>query len=72
MDKEHLKTHSMSERLIYITLFQLWWVAVWGISYLFIENISKGSKIVELYIYIALLVFIFVILYKHPKLMIHL
>ena len=72
MDKEHIKTHTMAERLLYITIFQLWWVAVWGISYLFVEMVSKGSKAVELYIYIGLLLFIVLVLYKNPNLMIHL
>jgi len=62
----------MTERLIYITIFQLWWVAVWGICYLLIEYLSKGSKTVELYIYIGLLLLILLVLYKHPTLMIHL
>ena len=60
------------QKLIYITLFQLWWVAVWGISYLGVEILAKKSKKIELGIYLLMLVTIIIILLKNPNLIIHL
>jgi hypothetical protein len=70
--EQQYKTHTFSERLIYITIFQLWWVSVWGIAYLGVEFLAKGSKIMELIIYFLLLIIIFVVLKNHPNLVIHL
>jgi hypothetical protein len=66
------KNYTIAEKLIYITLFQLWWVAIWGIAYLGVEFLAKGSKKIELIIYVLLLLVIFFILLNNPKLMIHL
>ena len=66
------KNYTIAEKLIYITLFQLWWVAIWGIAYLGVEFLAKGSKKIELIIYVLLLSVIFFILLNNPKLMIHL
>lgn len=70
--EQQYKTHTFSERLIYITIFQLWWVSVWGIAYLGVEFLAKGSKMMELIIYVLLLIIIFVVLKNHPNLVIHL
>ena len=59
------------EKMIYITICQLWWVAVWGISYLIIEYLAKKSKKIELYIYIGLLIGVISLLMANPKLMVH-
>ena len=37
--------------LSYITLLQLWWIAVWGIAYIIVEYLSNKSKTRELFIY---------------------
>jgi hypothetical protein len=66
------KNYTIAEKLIYITVFQLWWIAVWGIAYLGVEFLAKGSKKIELIIYVLLLLTIFFILLNYPKLMIHL
>ena len=66
------KNHTLFERLIYITIFQLWWVAVWGIAYLGVEFLANGSKKIELVIYVLLLLVIFTLLLQKPNLMIHL
>lgn len=62
---------SIVEKMIYITIFQLWWVAVWGIAYLVIEYVAKKSKKIELYIYIGLLIVILTLILNNPKLMVH-
>ena len=58
--------------LCYVTLIQLWWIAIWGISYIIIEYLSNKSKTKEIYIYILLLLIIFTIIISKPHLMKHL
>lgn len=58
--------------LSYITLLQLWWIAVWGIAYIIIEHISNKSKIKELFIYFTMLVIAVILLLKEPDLIEHL
>uniref|UniRef100_A0A6C0D701 Uncharacterized protein n=1 Tax=viral metagenome TaxID=1070528 RepID=A0A6C0D701_9ZZZZ len=52
----------------YITLIQLWWIAVWGITYIVIEYLSHKSKKRELFIYFILLTVVLVVLSSKPDL----
>jgi hypothetical protein len=54
-----------------ITFLNIWWVAVWGISYLAIEMISKKNKAVELLIYIVLMSIVVGALIVYPDLIPH-
>jgi len=61
----------MEERLHFflaLTFLELWWIAVWGIVYIFIEYMSKKSKYTELLIYIAMMSTILIILVRNPDL----
>ena len=58
--------------LSYITLIQLWWIAVWGIAYIIIEYVSNKSKIKELSIYFIMLVIAVFLILKEPDLIEHL
>jgi hypothetical protein len=58
--------------LSYITLLQLWWIAVWGIAYIIIEYVSNKSKIKELSIYFIMLVIAVFLILKEPDLIEHL
>ena len=60
------------EILGYVTLLQLWWIAIWGIAYIGIEFIAKKSKLIEFYIYCGLLTFVIVLLFSNPELVYHL
>jgi len=55
--------------LSYITLLQLWWIAVWGIAYIVIEYLSNKSKIKELFIYFVMLIFAVFLILKEPELL---
>ena len=66
------QTYFTLENLGYITLIQLWWISVWGISYLLIEYLSNRSKKIELLIYSALLIFTLSIIISKPELTKHL
>jgi hypothetical protein len=58
--------------LSYITLLQLWWIAVWGIAYIIIEYISNKSKIRDLSIYFIMLIIAVFLILNNPDLMEHL
>ena len=51
-----------------ISFLQLWWIAVWGIVYIFIEYIAKKSKAVELLIYVSIMLIIIIIISRNPGL----
>jgi len=59
-------------RLFFISLLQLWWIALWGIAYIVIEYVSNKNRLIELYIYIGLLLGTVFLLVKNPQLMNHL
>ena len=65
------ETNINLELISYITLVQLWWIAIWGISYIVIEYLSNKSKTKELFIYGLLLIFVFVMIVIKPKLLNH-
>ena len=67
-----LNDYSTLEILFYVSLLQLWWVAIWGISYILIEWVSNKSRLIELYIYIGLLIGTVILLLKNPHLLNHL
>ena len=54
-----------------ITFLNLWWIALWGISLILIEYISGKSKIMELFIYVAMMIVILVVLSRNPHLIPH-
>ena len=59
-------------RLFFISLLQLWWIALWGIAYIVIEYVSNKNRLIELYIYIGLLIGTIFLLIRNPHLMNHL
>jgi hypothetical protein len=63
---------SILQVLSYVTLIQLWWIAIWGIAYIAIEYLSNKSKLRELYLYIGLLISVFLIIIGNPHLIKHL
>jgi hypothetical protein len=56
----------------YITLIQLWWIAVWGIVYIAIEYLSQKSKKRELCIYFLFISIVLSIIFIKPDLIRHL
>jgi hypothetical protein len=61
----------MEEKLQFflsLTFLELWWIAVWGIVYIFIEYMSKKSKYRELLLYIAMMAIILIVLTRNPGL----
>ena len=70
----HRIIHNLStfQVLGYITLLQLWWIAIWGIAYIAIEYLSNKSKFRELAIYFILLIIVVCTLLCYPHLINHL
>ena len=61
----------MEEKLQFflsLTFLELWWIAVWGVVYIFIEYMSKKSKYTELLIYIAMMAVILIVITRNPGL----
>jgi hypothetical protein len=64
----HLST---IEIIGYVTLIQLWWIAVWGIAYIAIEYLSQKSKKRELLIYFLFISVVFCVVLLKPDLIRH-
>ena len=61
----------MEEKLQFfltLTFLELWWIAVWGIVYIFIEYMSKKSKYTEILLYIAMMAIILIVISRNPGL----
>jgi hypothetical protein len=65
MDKTHMHA------LLVITFLNLWWISLWGLSYLLIEYVTKGSKLTEAVIYLFMMMSVIVILSFNPDLIPH-
>ncbi len=51
-----LPSYSTLQLLGTLTILQFWWIAVWGLAYLFIGWYAGANKQKEAWVYIALLV----------------
>ena len=58
--------------LFAVTLVQIWWIAVWGITDIGIRFLAGKHRFVELLIYIFFLVSVATFLEVNPQYMIHL
>jgi hypothetical protein len=47
-------------------LVVLWWVGIWGIIELAVQNFSKGSSTKAFFAYAAMVLFVILILYLKP------
>ena len=52
--------------LLVLTLVQFWWIAIWGLAYIAIDSIAGTSKMTELWIYLAMLVFTVIVIHLNP------
>ena len=58
--------------LLAVTLVQIWWIAVWGITDIGIRLLAGKHKFIEVLIYIFFIVTVATFLQAHPSYMIHL
>jgi hypothetical protein len=55
--------------LVVLTLIQFWWIAIWGLAYIFIDLVAGKSKMVECFIYAVMLFFTMIIIHRNPKML---
>ena len=48
-------------------MIQFWWIAVWGLAYILIENIAGSSKHIEVMIYFIMMISTAVVLRANPE-----
>jgi hypothetical protein len=54
--------------LFLLTLVQFWWIAIWGLAYIFIDAFAGSSKRKEIFIYLCMLIFTIGIFHFNPEL----
>jgi hypothetical protein len=52
--------------LFLLTLIQFWWIAIWGLAYMFIDAVAGTSKTKEIGIYLGMLLFTMVVFHFNP------
>ena len=67
----HNRDLSTIEIIWYVTLIQLWWIAVWGIAYIAIEYLCGKSKTRELFIYFLFITVVLVTIFLKPDIIRH-
>ena len=58
--------------LLAVTLIQIWWIAVWGITDICIRHLAGKHKFIEILIYLLFMVTVISFLNTYPNYMIHL
>jgi hypothetical protein len=67
-----LQQYDKVELLAYVSLIQLWWVAIWGISFIVVEYLANRFNQHQIVIYIAMLLIVFITIVVKPNLIEHL
>jgi hypothetical protein len=53
--------------LFLLTLIQFWWIAIWGLAYIFIDAFAGESKIKEISIYVFMILFTMLVFHHNPQ-----
>jgi hypothetical protein len=61
--------YETTQFLFFLTLVQFWWIAVWGLAYIVIEQIAGTSKNVEVFIYVIMMLITAIVLRANPEIM---
>jgi hypothetical protein len=64
-----LSKYETTHFLFFLTLVQFWWIAVWGLAYIVIEQIAGTSKSVEVLIYMVMMLITAAVLRANPEIM---
>lgn len=67
LDSHNRGMKDTGQFLLIITVIQFWWIAIWGIAYMAVEMIAKGSVLIEFLIYALMLSITLLILRLNPK-----
>lgn len=60
---------SLLRFLFVITLIQFWWIAIWGLGYIVIAYLTKGSKQKEMFLYLGILLAVLLVFQFDPSLL---
>lgn len=55
-----------SPKLFTLIIVQIWWIAIWGLSYITIEYFVGKNKLMEFGVYMGLIILVFIILQLNP------
>ena len=55
-----------SPKLFTLLIVQIWWIAIWGLSYITIEYFVGKNKLMEFSVYIGLIILVFIVLQLNP------
>jgi len=55
-----------SPKVITLLVVQMWWIAIWGLSYITIEYFVGKNKLMEFCVYIGLTALVTLILQLNP------
>ena len=56
-----------SPKVLTLLVVQMWWIAIWGLSYITIEYFVGKNKLMEFGIYIGLTALVTLILQLNPQ-----
>jgi hypothetical protein len=56
-----------SPKVITLLVVQMWWIAIWGLSYITIEYFVGKNKLMEFGVYIGLTAVVTLILQLNPQ-----
>jgi hypothetical protein len=55
-----------SPKLFTLIIVQIWWIAIWGLSYITIEYFVGKNKLMEFGVYMGLIILVFIVLQLNP------
>ena len=67
LEKEDYTNYDTFHFLFILTIIQFWWIAIWGIAYIFIDLVAGPSKMVEMIIYFLMLLSTMYVVHTNPK-----
>jgi hypothetical protein len=53
------------------TLLVLWWIGVWGLAELLINSVTRGSILMQVFIYMSIITLVISLIYLRPDLVEH-
>jgi hypothetical protein len=53
------------------TLLVLWWIGVWGLAELLITTVTRGSVLMQIFIYMVMITTVISLIYLRPDLVEH-
>jgi hypothetical protein len=59
---------SMLQFLGVLTLIQFWWIAIWGLAYIFIDMVAGDSKMKQVLVYVGFMLAVILVLQIRPRL----